>query len=117
MCGSRSFDDEDRVFIVLDNIHRRKSISLLIHGDSDRKNLIGADYFASEWAVSRGVLEARFPVTEAAWAVIGKKAGPLRNRMMTDLKPDVVVAFPGNRGTEDMKRHARSLHIKVIEIP
>jgi hypothetical protein len=34
----------------------------------------------------------------------GKKAGPLRNqRMLDEGRPDLVVAFPGGGGTEDMR--------------
>ena len=36
--------------------------------------------------------------------------------MLDDGKPDMVVAFPGGRGTEDMMRRARNAGIRVIEV-
>jgi hypothetical protein len=48
-----------------------------------------------------------------AWA---GKAGPIRKQQMLDEgKPDLVVAFPGGRGTAHMVRIARAAGIEVIE--
>ena len=35
--------------------------------------------------------------------------------MLVNFKPDMVVAFPGGRGTQDMLRKAREMGVKVIE--
>jgi hypothetical protein len=59
------------------------------------------------------VREAAFP---ADWKRHGKSAGPLRNQEMLDAAPDLVIAFPGGRGTADMVRRAKSVNVKVIEI-
>jgi hypothetical protein len=32
----------------------------------------------------------------------GRAAGPIRNQKMPEEKPELVVAFPGGRGTADM---------------
>jgi UDP-N-acetylmuramoylalanine-D-glutamate ligase len=32
-------------------------------------------------------------------------------------KPDLVVAFPGGRGTADMVRRAKEAGVEVIEVP
>ena len=51
-------------------------------------------------------------------AGMDRSAGPKRNqRMIDEGKPDLVVAFPGGKGTEDMKRRAKAAGIKVIEVP
>lgn len=56
---------------------------------------------------------AMFP---ADWKTHGKAAGPIRNQQMLDEgKPDLVVAFPGGRGTADMVRRAKKAGVKVIE--
>ncbi len=52
----------------------------------------------------------------AEWMKYGKAAGPIRNaRMLAEGKPDLVVAFPGGRGTADMLRRVREAGIEVIE--
>jgi hypothetical protein len=53
----------------------------------------------------------------AEWETLGRKAGPIRNeRMLTEGKPDLVVAFPGGRGTAHMTRLAREAGVEVVEI-
>jgi hypothetical protein len=47
----------------------------------------------------------------------GKAAGPIRNqRMIDEGKPDLVIAFPGGRGTADMVSRAKKAGIPVQEI-
>jgi hypothetical protein len=83
--------------------------TVLIHGGAP-----GADLLADKWAVTNWVKIEEF---KADWGLHGKAAGPIRNQKMIDEgKPDVVVAFPGGRGTADMVRRARAAKIKVIEI-
>ena len=56
-------------------------------------------------------------VYRADWEGLGRKAGPIRNQQMLDEgKPDLVVAFPGGRGTANMMRIAREAGIEVIEV-
>ena len=50
----------------------------------------------------------------AQWAKYGKAAGPMRNQEMLDSGIDLVVAFPGGRGTADMLDKARLAGV-VIE--
>ena len=58
-----------------------------------------------------GVKHAPFA---ADWGTHGKAAGPIRNqRMLDEGRPDLVVAFPGGRGTADMVRRARAAGVKV----
>jgi len=53
---------------------------------------------------------------DADWK-LGKKAGPLRNqRMIDEGRPDLVVAFPGGKGTADMVRRAEAAGVKVLKI-
>jgi hypothetical protein len=66
------------------------------------------------WAKKMGVQFVGFPVYQSQWRVTGKGAGPIRNGLMLDiLKPDLVVAFPGNRGTADCIRQAERRGITV----
>lgn len=51
------------------------------------------------------------------WDKYKKAAGPIRNQQMIDEgKPDLVIAFPGGRGTADMVSRARKAGIEVKEI-
>lgn len=107
VCGGRNYTDTARVFDVLDEIERDGSV-YIIHGGAR-----GADQRAGEWATERGVPCAIVP---ANWDVYGNGAGPKRNEWMLELHPDLVVAFPGNRGTHDMVTQAMRRGIPVKRI-
>lgn len=105
VCGGRDYTDLNRVWDVLDEIKP----SHVIEGGAR-----GADDLASRWAFSREVPCDTYP---ANWEAHGPAAGPIRNQyMLIDGKPDLVVAFPGGRGTADMVRRARKAGIPVREI-
>ena len=110
--GGRDFTDEDMVNRVLNELNPRR----IAQGGAT-----GADALVRDWALRSGFLlvsaaEAchadpndRLCVNYlAAWKLYGFKAGPLRNgRMLYRELPDLVVAFPGNKGTADCVRQAR----------
>lgn len=74
----------------------------------------GTDTLAIDWAV---VHWTRFTEYPADWETHGKAAGPIRNQQMLDEgKPDLVLAFPGGRGTADMIRRAKKAGVTVREI-
>lgn len=105
VCGGRDYSDGAAVFAALDQAHKHKPISMVIHGGAQ-----GADYLAGKWAYARGIISAR---VEALWDAHGKAAGPRRNRAMLQLFPEGVIAFPGGRGTADMIAAAREAGVKV----
>lgn len=109
VCGGRDFDDFDAVNEELTWLSGSHSIDVLIHGGSR-----GADSLAGEWAkLSRIPVE----VYRADWQQLGKAAGPIRNRrMLSEGRPDMVLAFPGGRGTADMIDQARAAGVTVIEV-
>lgn len=75
----------------------------------------GVDSFALDWAVVNWV---RFEEYAADWLQHGKAAGPIRNQLMLDEgKPDLVVAFPGGKGTAAMVSRAKKAGVAVLEIP
>ncbi|MEH6565539.1 MAG: DUF2493 domain-containing protein [Halopseudomonas sp.] len=106
VCGGRHFSDRQAVFRVLDHIHTYRGIAEVIQGECPT----GADKWAREWAVGYGIPLERF---RAEWEKHGRRAGPIRNRKMLELKPDGVVAFPGGRGTADMRNAAREAGVPV----
>ena len=108
-CGGRDYADEKGLYMVLDAWHRVSPVSLLIHGAAR-----GADSLAAKWANDRGVATLPFP---ADWAAHGKRAGPRRNeKMLREGKPEMVIAFPGGRGTAHMVRIAREAGVKVMTV-
>lgn len=120
VCGGRNYSNKDRIIEVLDALNRAESITSIVHGgcktwDKITRTHVGADYLAGEWAV-----DMLLPVHEhlAKWKIYGRRAGPIRNRIMLRLHPDIeyVVAFPGGRGTNDMVQAALENDIPVIEV-
>lgn len=95
VCGGRDFNDSVWLSRVLDGYHANHVIKLVIHGGAQ-----GADKLAGRWAYTNKVSVRMF---NANWRRYGKLAGFLRNRrMLEEGKPDVILAFPGGRGTANM---------------
>jgi hypothetical protein len=105
--GGQAFKDRDLLFFTMDNLHVK--CRELWHGNCPT----GTDKFADEWAIERGIAVRRFP---AAWNVYGKGAGFVRNRVMAEARPGLVVAFQGANGTRNMVAEANTRGIKVIII-
>ncbi|CAM3514606.1 DUF2493 domain-containing protein [Agrobacterium radiobacter] len=105
VCGGRNYSNIAQVFYALDMLQPQ----VIIEGGAS-----GADALDRRYAAKRGVSLQTFP---AEWEKYGNAAGPIRNRkMLNEGKPDIVVAFPGGRGTADMVRRAEvaGIHIKKI---
>lgn len=108
VCGGRDYNDSHRAFLLLNVIHRRTPISLVIEGGAR-----GADRLGREWALLRALPVMTF---NAKWREHGKAAGAIRNAdMLTYGKPDLVVAFPGGIGTADMVRRAEKAGVPVVQ--
>lgn len=74
----------------------------------------GADTLATKYAKINSLILAEFP---ADWNKYGKSAGYIRNKEMLEKgKPDLVIAFPGGKGTAMMINLARKAGVEVIEI-
>src|SRR5438132_11768271 len=95
VCGGREYADGHALNAALDAINADRPVTQLIHGAAR-----GADSLAAAWARSRGIPTLPFP---ADWKNDGKAAGFVRNaKMVRDGRPDLVVAFPGGKGTAHM---------------
>ena len=109
VCGGRDYRDIGAVFRELNALHRATPISALIEGGAH-----GADELAALWADNAKVSRERYA---ADWKTHGKAAGPYRNATMIQQgKPDLVVAFPGGRGTADMIARAERAAVKVVRV-
>lgn len=96
VCGGRHYSDRDLVWRMLDGLHKKYGIKVIIEG---RCPFGGADLHAQTWAETRGVENLGFPM-------VGR-AGPARNsKMLVEGKPTHCLAFPGGSGTADMTRKA-----------
>ena len=109
VCGGREYDARTVLYGILDGIHRANEIDVVISGMAR-----GADMLAHDWAAEQGIQVNPFP---ADWKTHSRAAGPIRNQQMIDQgKPDLVVAFPGGTGTEDMVRRATKAGVRVVRI-
>lgn len=110
--GSHTRTDEDMkdlVFSELDRLHFLHDFTDLAHGAAQ-----GVDTFADAWAKDRGVRVSRFP---ANWKKYGNEAGPSRNEFMHDtFKPGLVIVFPGDAGTANMRDYALRKGTEVIYV-
>lgn len=121
ICGGRDFTDWEDFRNRLEAIAREHFPTteedrygnylydvMIIHGGAP-----GADSLADQWAV---VNWTGLEVYPANWKKHGNAAGPIRNQQMLDEgKPDLVVHFPGGKGTADMVRRAKKANIKTIQ--
>ena len=119
VCGGRDFTDKQFVCKTLDKLCADREwrtppdaegnwmpMANVIHGGAR-----GADSLASYWATINWCHEV---IYRPDWS-LGRAAGPIRNREMLEKgRPDVVVAFPGGRGTADMVRQARDADVEVV---
>lgn len=109
VCGGRDYSDHERVWSTLDALHVETPVTLLIQGGAE-----GADRLALAWASNRGVQCCTY---HANWSTLGRAAGPVRNmHMLIDGRPDIVLAFPGGRGTENMIGQARERNVEVRRV-
>ena len=112
VCGGRDFgiDPAERYFVqcTLDDFARDRDV-VIIHGGAK-----GVDSVAGGWAKIKSWTVELY---RANWAKYGPRAGPIRNRqMLYEGKPDIVLAFPGGKGTAHMSQIAKSAGIDVIQI-
>jgi hypothetical protein len=110
VCGGRNYDDEDHVWNAMLGLEMvfDKRIETVIQGGAN-----GADAGGKRWAkIHNRECLAFIP----DWNKHGKPAGPIRNQEMLDVgRPDLVIAFPGGRGTRDMVSKAKAAGVFVIE--
>lgn len=118
VCGGREYNDWPHVRGVLDALAEKHSLNfnpddnwlpsdiVIIEGGAT-----GADQLAATWAM---VNCAQLQEFKADWKRHGRAAGALRNQLIIEAgKPDLVVAFPGGKGTANMIECARKAGVEV----
>ena len=107
ICGDREWEDYWAIYDVISRLDRS---SIIIHGAAR-----GADTIAGTIAKKLGFKEV--VAVPAEWKVYGKAAGPIRNKKMLELEPDLVIAFHNNiensKGTKNMKEIAEKKGVEV----
>ncbi len=105
VCGGRDFYDYGLVYQTLKDI----PITTIIEGGAK-----GADALANRYGVEENIDVVTF---QAPWKLYGKRAGYIRNKQMLDEgKPELVVAFPGGKGTANMVELAKEARVPVRQI-
>ena len=97
IAGGRNFVPEDKHAEWLVNLLEELGIDTVLSGCAS-----GADSFGEDIAYSLRLNVKKYP---ANWMKYGNRAGPIRNEQMAK-NADVLILFPGNRGTADMERRA-----------
>lgn len=106
ICGGRDFTDNAHLREVMNDLHEHTPIITVISGCAR-----GADTLGAMWAKIHHIPVERYP---ANWNLHGKAAGMMRNQtMLTVGKPELVVAFPGGKGTANMINIARKAGVTV----
>jgi hypothetical protein len=120
VCGGRDFNDKEMFFNTLDRICEERG---WVTTKSEDGNYLpsctiisgkarGADTLAVDWAVVNWCAFEEYP---ADWNKYGKSAGYRRNQQMLDEgRPDLVVAFPGGKGTANMVSLAEKAGVPYI---
>lgn len=106
VCGDREWRSRLKILQALANLPRGTTI---IQGGAR-----GADELAHKIALECGL---EVVTCEAQWEKYGAAAGPIRNKKMLDLKPDLVLAFhphlDKSKGTKHCVEEARRRGIPV----
>ena len=108
ICGDRNWKEE---LVISLYIHHLPRDSYIITGGCR-----GADNMANSARLRNGM---KGEVCKADWTKYGNSAGPIRNKHMLSLNPDLVVAFhddiENSKGTKDMVRQARlaGVHVEI----
>ena len=93
---------------ILAYLKHSLNITSIINGGAK-----GVDSCAHTWAIKNSLSTVKFP---ADWKQYGKAAGHIRNSQMLLQNPDMVVAFPGGKGTLDMVTKAKKNNTLVLSI-
>lgn len=112
VCGGRDYSNNENVFKALDAVWGN-SIGVLVVIEGGAR---GADSAASAWALAHEALGVKHEEYKADWTKYGKRAGHIRNStMLREGKPDLVVAMPGGRGTQNMIKQAQQAGVPVVD--
>ena len=110
ICGGRDFANQEMFNAAMEHLTVKHGLpQCVVNGGAQ-----GADMMARHWG-ERLALDVK--TEEANWSKYGNAAGPIRNQAMLDkYSPDLVVAFPGGKGTADMVKRGRAAGVQIAEV-
>jgi len=109
--GGRDYTNTAKATHVLDRAYSVfKDRMYLVVGDAR-----GLDFICRNWADAT-LKPEQWSCFYANWDLYGKKAGILRNEEMAKSGLDLLISFPGGKGTKHMTEYCRELNIKILEI-
>lgn len=113
ICGGRDFDDWKLFTQAIEKhvgIFRGPNPDItIIQGGAK-----GADFLAKVYAKFVGFSQVEYP---ADWNTYRKAAGMIRNKqMLSEGKPNLVIAFPGGAGTANMVSLAKAANVPVVQV-
>lgn len=109
VCGDRFWADKEK---IRERLSKFPIGTTIIHGAAR-----GADSLAAIVAARLGFKIMAFP---ADWKKYGNAAGPIRNRLMLDQNPELVIAFhadlANSKGTKDtvIEGKRRGIPVELI---
>lgn len=109
--GGRDYTDTKKVWATLDQLHKERGVELLIQGQCYKG---GADDLAAKWAQANCINCLSVPAKVKQHGF--NAAGPIRNREIASMKPNVWVLFPGGAGTASARREAQNAGIEIFEV-
>lgn len=113
IAGTRTFNDYDLLCEECDRMLTDK-VEYILSGLAR-----GADELGQRYATDRGYKVLQFP---PAWNLYGRKAGPMRNRLMAEEADGAIVFWDGkSRGTmnmiDEMKRLKKPCYVFRYDVP
>lgn len=110
VCGGRDFTDYSKLCNVMDEMNLDELQPIVIIAGEAR----GADTLAKRYAEECDWGYEGYP---ADWDKYGSRAGYVRNKqMLTEGRPELVVAFPGGKGTEMMVKLSKEAGVKTVVV-
>lgn len=106
--GGREYNDIKTLSFVLDLLNDNHPFTEFVTGMAR-----GADTLGFHWAVQRGIKTIEYP---ADWDKHGRSAGFIRNLEMAKSGVNLLIAFPGGKGTAHMMNTCNDLGIPMIQV-
>jgi len=107
--GGLDFNDHQRIWAKLDQVHVKHPGMVLLHGGSPK----GAERIAAAWADTRKVPQIAF---KPDWTRHAKAAPFKRNDQMLAALPIGVIVFPGSGIQDNLADKARKMGIPVYRL-
>lgn len=110
--GGRDFDDWEllsntlNIYIIKPKNFKTTKV-IVVHGGAS-----GADSMADSWCQKHGIHTF---MCQSLWHYYSHAGGPIRNEvMLACMRPHMLIAFPGGKGTESCIRLAKKFGIPII---